>query len=166
MEILKLLNANEIIAQILSFFLVLWLLRSLMWKRLLGLLDQRKEKIASEYKKIEEAKEAAAHSKAIYDHKIADIHLEAQKKIHEAMAEGRNITDSMRKKAQQDAQEIINNAKANMSYELLQAKEKLKEELIDITLKAAEKLIEEKFTEANDRKMVEDFIIELEKKND
>ena len=59
MEILKLLSANEIVAQILSFLLLLAILRIFAWKRLLKLLDDRRESIALEFRKIEDAQSAA-----------------------------------------------------------------------------------------------------------
>ena len=56
MELLKMLSASEVFAQILSFFLLLFLLRKFAWKKILGLLDQRKEKITSDFKEIENNK--------------------------------------------------------------------------------------------------------------
>lgn len=163
MELLKLLSANELVAQILTFFLVLWLLRAFMWKRLLRLLDERKERIASELKAIEDAKADVAGIKAAYDGKIAAIDEEAKKRIHAAVAEGAKITEAMRKKAQEEAQDIIESAKAAMKEDLAEAKVELREELVNITIKAAENVIEEKLTAEEDRKIVESFLDRIDK---
>ncbi len=48
MELLKLLSTNEIVAQVLSFLILLFLLRKFAWKKILKILDERKEKIALE----------------------------------------------------------------------------------------------------------------------
>ncbi len=163
MELLKLLSANEIVAQIICFFLVLWLLRVFMWKRTLKLLDARRDRIISEYNKIEATKAEIAKIKADYESRIASIQEEARKKIQEAVEEGRDITDYIRKKAHQEAQDIIENAKSNMKYELAKTKVALKEELIDITIKAAEALIEEKLGDKQDKKIIEGFLTNLDK---
>jgi F0F1-type ATP synthase membrane subunit b/b' len=52
-ELLKMLSGSEILAQILSFFILLFLLRIFAWKKILGLLDQRKEKISSQLSEID-----------------------------------------------------------------------------------------------------------------
>ena len=163
MELLKLLSANEIVAQIVTFFLVLWLLRAFMWKRLLRLLDERKERIVSEFKAIEDAKRDLNGIKAAYDGKIALIEEEAKKRIHEAVNEGAKITEAMRKQAQEEAQDIIESAKAAMKEDLAEAKVELREEIVNITIRAAENVIEERLTADEDRKIVESFLDKMDK---
>ncbi len=134
-----------------------------MWKRLLRLLDERKERIASEFKAIEDAKRDVAGIKAAYDGKIALIEEEAKKRIHEAVNEGAKITEAMRKQAQEEAQDIIESAKAAMKEDLAEAKVELREELVNITIKAAENVIEERLTADQDRKIVENFLDKMDK---
>lgn len=163
MELLKLLNAGEVIAQIVSFLLLLLLLRKFLWGRILKALDERKERIADEYQRIETGKADAAKARADYEEKIAAIDAEAQKRLRAAVEEGQGIIDAMRKTGHEQAQGIIDNAKASMQYEIVKAKEAIKEELVDITIKAAENIIEEKLTEDDDRRIVEDFLKRLDK---
>ena len=162
MELLKMLSASEIIAQILSFFLLLFLLRHFAWKKLLGILDQRREKISSELGAIENTKLEIARFKADYESKIASIHQQAQAKINEAIEEGKKINAQMHKKAHEDAQDIITDARNQVKYEVSKVQEQLKDKIVDIALGAARTVIQEKLTEDGDRKIVEDFIKEIE----
>ncbi|MDD5681425.1 MAG: hypothetical protein PHI59_09330, partial [Candidatus Omnitrophica bacterium] len=73
MELLKMLSANEIVAQVIGFLILLILLRAFAWKKVLGLLDKRKERIASEFNKIEEAKADIEKIRLDYDAKLASI---------------------------------------------------------------------------------------------
>lgn len=163
MELLKLLSANEIVAQIISFFLVLFLLKVFLWKRLLGVLDKRKERIASELKAIEDTKSEIDNLKTDYEVKIAAIDVEAKSMIQEAKEEALKIAEAMRKKAYQDTQEIVESAKASMQYELAKAREEIKDEIIDMTIRATEQVVGEKLTEEQDRKLIEDFLKNLDK---
>ena len=70
MELLKLLSTSEIVAQILGFLLLFFLLRAFAWKRLLALLDERKARISSEFQKIEETKAALERIKTDYESAI------------------------------------------------------------------------------------------------
>ncbi|MDD5196050.1 MAG: ATP synthase F0 subunit B [Candidatus Omnitrophica bacterium] len=163
MELLKLLSTNEIVAQILGFLILLALLRIFAWKSILGLLDKRKERIALEFKKIEEAKADIEKLRLEYAAKIVSIDETAQLKIHEALNQAKVILEDSRKNGYIQAQAIIDNAKQSVKYELAKAKDELKNEIIDLTLKATEDLIQEKFTGEGDRKLVEDFLKGVDK---
>lgn len=157
------LSASEIFAQILSFFLLLFLLRHFAWKKILGLLDKRKERISAELKEIEDTKIQIAKIKADYESKMVLIQNQAQVKINEAIEEGKKINSSMRKKAHEDAQDILTDARNQVKYEVSKVEEQLRDKIVDIALSAARNLIQEKLTEEGDRKIVENFIKEIEK---
>jgi F-type H+-transporting ATPase subunit b len=69
----------------------------------------------------------------------------------------------MRKKAHEEAQDIITDARQQVKYEVSKAQEQLKERIVDIALGAAKNVIQEKLTGDGDRKIVEDFINQIEK---
>ena len=123
MDLLKLLSTNEIVAQIISFLALWFLLRKFLWKRILMVLDARREKVESDFRRAEEARKEIARLKAEYEARLAGIEEEANKKIQEALVEGRKLTEEIRKKAYQDAQGIIDNARENIKHELSQAKQ-------------------------------------------
>jgi F-type H+-transporting ATPase subunit b len=162
MELLKMLSASQVFAQAISFLLLLALLRVFFWKKFLNLLDQRSARISGELKEIEDAKKETARIQAEYKTKISEIEGYAQERIGKAIEEGRKANEEMRKKAHEQAQDIIENAKENVKYELSKVREKLKDEIVDIAIGAAETVIREKFTEEDDRKIVEDFIRDIE----
>jgi len=163
MELLKLLSANEIIAQIIGFIILLALLRVFAWKRILGLLDKRKEYIASELKNIEDSKQDIEKIKLDYEAKLASIEKTAQERLAETLDQSKVILEDSRKAAHLTAQGIIDNARASVKYELAKAKDELKNEIIDLTLKATENIIQEKLTGEGDRKLVEDFLEGVDK---
>ena len=163
MELLKMLSGSEILAQVLSFFLLLFLLRVFAWKKILGLLDQRKEKISSQLGEIENTKFEIARLKEDYESKISNIASEAKAKINEAVEQAKVIGMQMHKKAHEEAQDIIIEARQQVKYEVSKAQDVLKEKIVDIALGAARTVIQEKLTEDGDRKIVEDFIREVQK---
>ena len=163
MELLKLLNTNELVAQIVCFLLLLTILRIFLWKNFLGILDKRREAISSEFKKIEETKELISSIKIEYEKKLADIDLEARAKIQEAVIEARKISKEIRAKAEREGEKFLENTRANLKDEVARASEDLKDKVVDLTIQIAEKVIQEKLSEASDRRLVEDFIAGVEK---
>lgn len=162
MELLKLLSANELVTHIVSFLILFFLLKKFAWGKILTALDQRRERIALELKTIEETKKDTARLKQEYELKMKAVDAQARKQIQAAMDEGKKITEDIRQSAREEAHRIVENAGRVVQDEIARSMGKLKEELVEITMKATENLIGEKLTEAADRKIVENFIREIE----
>ena len=158
MELLKLLSGSEIVAQIICFFLILFILRIVMWKRFLKLLDDRKDRISSELRKIENSKKEVSDIKADYDRRIGRIELEAKAKIEEAISEGKNLVQAMKDKAEAESEKIFENAKENIRIEVAKATEDLKNTIVDLSVEVAGKVIEERLTTDDDKKLAEEFL--------
>lgn len=163
MELLKLLSASEIVAQITSFLILLVVLRIFFWNKILYFLDQRREKIASELKSAEDAKVEIEKLKITYEAKLDSIDLLANEKIKEAVSEAKSIAEEIKKKAETEAKGILEKANDDIKQELLKAKEELKTHIIDLTITATENIIGEKLTGEDDRRLVEDFLKTMEK---
>lgn len=162
MEIVKLLFSSELIAQIVSFLVLLFLLRAFAWKKILLFLDQRKEKIASEYKFIEDTKSSVENLKKDYDDKIRDIENERRKMLQQAVFEAKEIQTEIKKNARDEADKIVESAKAAMKDEVVKVKQGIKNEVVDLIISAAERVTEAKLSSEEDKKIVEDFIAGLE----
>ena len=107
MDLLKQFSTNEIFAQIVGFLLLLFLLRAFAWKKLLKLLDDRRERIASEFKKIEDTQAEIAKLMAEYDKKLSDIDETSRTKIQEAMARAKQLAEEVRESSQHQARKIL-----------------------------------------------------------
>lgn len=164
MELLKLLSANEVVAQAVSFLILLGLLRFLLWKKFLAVLDNRKKTIAKELSNIESAKQDAAKIKADYEAHLANINEEAREKIENAVSQARATGEAIKKKAEEESQKFFENAKDGIRVELANAREELKDQIVELSIEVAEKVIEEKLEVATDRKIAEDFLRRIESK--
>ncbi len=162
MELLKMFSASEIVAQIISFLILLFLLRKFAWGKIQSVLDARKERIASELQRIEEVKRDVALLKSDYESKLNKIEDQARLKIQEAFSEGKRITEEIRKDAYRNAQDIIEQSRANVKYELVKAKQELKEKIIDLVITATESVIQDKLDEEDDKKLVREFLTRID----
>ncbi len=151
-------NLKEIIVQIINFLILFFLLRIFAWKRLLSFLDDRKVKISAEFQRIEDSKEEIAKLKSEYAEKLSSIDNQAKERIKEAIDEGKKISSEIKKGAYLEAQKIMETAKEDIKYELSKAKEELKKDIVDLTMQAAESVIQEKLSEDQDRKLVKNFL--------
>jgi F-type H+-transporting ATPase subunit b len=163
MELLKLLNAHEVIVQILSFLLLFFLLRTFFWKKFLKLLDERKERISRQLKDMEEQKAQIEKMRTDYAQRLESVENAAKTKIQEAINQGRKITEELKNKAKDESEKIIEHAKIEARNEVVRAKEMLKDEVADLVLNATERLLQEKVTKEKDKELVKEFIEKLDK---
>jgi F-type H+-transporting ATPase subunit b len=163
-DLLKLLSANEIVAQTIAFLLLLAIMRSVFWKKVLKLLDDRKAKIASEFKVLEDARTETERIRLDYEKRLATIDEAARDKIQKAINEGRRIAEEIRENASKDGDKLVENARATIKSDLAKAKEELKNEMVGLVIDTAGKVIQEKLSEEEDKKLVEYFLKETEAK--
>jgi F-type H+-transporting ATPase subunit b len=164
MELLKLLSANEIIAQVINFLLLLVLMRVFFWKKVLKLLDERRDRISSQLEHIENTKKEVEELKLDYEAQLTSIEDIKNLKIREAVEEGRKEAGEIKKEAQLNAQKIMDSAESDIKQEIAKAREELKDEIVDLTIKAVENIASERLSEKNDKKLIEDFLKGLDKK--
>lgn len=158
MELLRQISVSEIIAQIISFLLLVFILRIFVWKRLLNFLDERRQKISDEFKRIENTKAQVEELKSDYQKKLDLIADESRQKIKQAIEQGNILAEQIKKSAHMESQKIIENARDDIKFEISKAKEELKQKIVNLTMLAAETVIQDKLTEEEDRKVVENFI--------
>jgi F-type H+-transporting ATPase subunit b len=152
----------QIITHSIGFILVVLLLKKFAWGPLTDMLEERREKIVSEFREIEYQKKDVENQKAQYDDKLKEIEGERREKLLEGVNEGQKIANELKATAQNEAKELITRAKAESEREVTKAKAQLKKDMVDITLVAAEKMLNEKLTEEKDRQLVGGFIDKIQ----
>ena len=155
----------EILAQfvvnILSFLLLLAILKKFAWGSLLKLIDERRAKIASEFEAIEKAKQEIAALKAQYQEQMARIEEEARKKIQESIGEGRRISAEIEEDARTHARQTLEKTKEAVTLEVAKARAELKEQVVDLAIQVSHKVLQQNLDEETDRRMIESFIKEI-----
>ena len=164
MELLKLLSANEIIAQVINFLLLLILLRVFFWKRVLKLLDERRDRISSQLENIENTKKEVEKLKDDYQKELSAIEGMKKLKIQEGIEGGRKEASEIKREALLNAQKIMDSAESDIKQEIAKARDALKDEIVNLTISGVENVVGEKLTEEGDRKLVRDFLDNMEKK--
>lgn len=150
---------GQIVTQIISFLVMFWVLKRYAWKPLLGLLDDRKNKIVSELDHIELQKKEISRLNDEYNEKIKDLDALARTKIQEAIKEGKEIASEIQQDAHAKAKSIISQAQIDLQGEVLKAKEQLRNEIVNMTILAAEKILSSKLSGKEDQKdLMADFI--------
>lgn len=151
----------ELGTHILAFVIFIWILRSLAFKPLLKVIDERRSKIEADFKKAEDLAADAEKSKKGYEKQLADIEAQAREKMQEAIEEGKRISSEIQQKAREDAESLLERAKKNAEIELANARKQLRKDVVELTLAATEKVLREQVDRAAHTRHIDKFIDEV-----
>jgi len=157
------LEFGQIITQIIGFLIALFILKKFAWRPLLGILEERRSRIKSEFEKLDQEKNTLKVLSSEYEDKLKDIEGLARQKILEAAKEGQQMANQVKENARKEALEIMSRSREEIQREVEKAKVQLKNDVVNLSLQAAEKIIQEKLDKEKDRKLIRDFIEGLEK---
>lgn len=151
-----------VLTQILGFMILLWVLRSLAWGPLIGLLEERRRKIAGEFEEAERRKADADVLKARYEQDLKGIEAQARQRILEAVTEGQRVAAEIKTQAHADATARLARADEEIIHEQDKAREVLKQRVAVLSIRTAEKILREKLDDPAQRRLVERFIDEVD----
>ncbi len=158
---MNLIDLPQVLTQILGFLLMIWILRRYAWGPVLGMLEARRQKIAGEFAEAERRKAEADQTRAKYEQELRDIETQKRTKLQEGVAEGQRVAAEIRAQAQKEAGDRLARAQDEIAREREKAKELVKEQIIRISVRTAEKILREKLDDAHQRKLVAEFIDEV-----
>ena len=146
-----------------GFLITVWILKRFAWGPLLALLEERRNKIADEFKNIDEEKVKTAQLTADYEARLKEIDAERRARLVEGVNEGKKIAEEIKSAARDEAKEISIKAKADLVRDVAKAKVQLKDDMVAMTVTAAERIINEKLDDAKHRELIGGFIDNVEK---
>ncbi len=154
---------QQLLTHLVGFLITVWILKKFAWGPLLGIMEERRSKIAGEFDKIEQEKAAAAELSASYEAKLKEIDNERRAKLIAAVEEGKRHAAEIKSAAQNEIKGLHEKARLDIERDIDKARVQLRDEMVGMTISAAEKIIHEKLDEPKHRELIGKFIDDLEK---
>jgi F-type H+-transporting ATPase subunit b len=156
-------NPGLILWTILTFIVVLLILRFTAWKTLIGALNAREDSVRSSLEGAEKARTEAERLLQENKQQLARADEQAQKVI----AEGRDLGDRLKaeiiEKANAASRTLLTQAKEEITREKEKALIQLRTEVADLAIGAAGKIIDANLDAAKQKSLVDAAIAELTK---
>ena len=140
---------------IVTFLIVLMLLKWKAWGPLMSVLDKRAEDIKNALLAADRAKEDAEKASQDYEKLVQKAHSEAQQIIADSKAAGERVKNEVESAAKEKAEEMIGKAKTEIKAESQKAIQEIKSLVVDLSIEAAEKIIEKNLDSEDNRKLVD-----------
>ncbi len=151
-------NPAWLITQIVTFIVMLVVLRQFAYKPVLNMLETRKQKIQESLEYAERVKREAAEQQKEFDRKLEEARHEAQAAAAAAAQVGEKEREAILTQAREEARKLIEQAKVQIEYERKQMLSQVRDEVVRLSLLATQKVVSQSLDERAHRKLVDEFL--------
>ena len=138
-----------------SFAILVFILAKWGWPMILKALDERETAISDSLNAAEKAREEMKLLKAENLDLLREAKIERDEMLRSARLTADQIVEDAKAKATEEAQRIVDNARESINYEKLKAMHELKNDVANLSIEIAEKLVS---SELADKEKANDVI--------
>lgn len=146
------------VAQICNLFLQVYLIKRFLFKPINEVIAKRKALADAQIAEAEAANKEAQAMKADYEQNLAQANAEARTIIQDAKRHATLQSEAIVKEAQSQAAALKEKADADIAQEKVKAFNEMKDEIGDIAMEIAGKVIEREISEKDHQKLIEEMI--------
>lgn len=154
-------NPGLIVWTIITFIVLLFVLKKLAWKPLLEALTAREEKIRESLEQAEHARREAQRLIEENQKKMQHAQGEFQRLMREAREEAERLRAKRKQEAEAEARKIVEQGKMEIEREKEAALNQLRGEVADLAIRAAERILDEELDERKHRKLIDAFLTRM-----
>ena len=158
------LTLGTVLAQMLNFFILVWILHRFAYKPLVGMMNARKEQIANDLASAEKSRLDAEQLKADYAAQIAKARQEAQEIVEKAHHQAKVSTAEEVAAARIQIENEKERARQDIAVERDRAMNSLRNEVVSLSVAMAGKVVAKDMNSETNTKLIEDAIRQLDSK--
>ena len=151
----------ELVIQIINTIVLFWVLKRILFKPVLSIIDARENAIKSDIATGEQAKSEGLALKAEYEQKLAAVKNEGQEIIKQATLRAEQKSEEIISTAKEEAISLKERANKDIAQEKQKVMNELKNDISSIAILAASKVIEKDIDQAKHEEMINKFIEEV-----
>lgn len=146
---------------LLNTLTIFFVARKFLFKPVMNIITQRQQEIDDMYDAAGNAKSEASALQAAYQQKLAAAQATSERMVKEAVARGQSREEEIIRQANQEASAILEKAAADIAQEKKKAINDAKDEISDMALAIAGKIVGRELTGTDQATLVDHFIDEL-----
>lgn len=158
-------HLGTIIWTIITFLVVLLVLRKFAWPPLLAALDEREQRISDALAEAERVRQEAEEVLHKHRQQLAVADEEARRIVAEARTAGAHVRQTIVSQAREEAERMIDQARTSIESEQRTAIADLRRETANLAVQAAGVLIDANLDDERNRALVDDLIAKIPESN-
>lgn len=155
-------DAVNLLVQLVAFVAFI----AVFWKFALGpitqMLDERQERIRESMEAAERMEQELAATQAKNEEVLAEARREAQEILSTARENAEQVLNRAREQSQEQADQMITKAEATIAAERQQAWNELREEVADLAITAATKIVRQELDRDKHAQLIQETLAEAE----
>ncbi len=155
-------NPFWLIAQIINFVLILVILRAVAYKPVLQMLETRKRRIQESLDYAEKVKQDAAAQQKDFERRIDEARREASQAAQSATQVAEKERERILAQAHDEARQIVEQARGQLDYERKQMVAELRQQVVNLSMLAAQKVIGQALDESRSRQLINEFLTQTD----
>lgn len=156
-------NPGLIFWTVVTFVIMLLILKKVAWKPILNSLNERENFIKDSVERAETAKKEAEEILEQNKKNLASAEEDAQKVIQQGREYAENLKSQIIEESKSEAKKIVEDASKEIERKNIESFNNLKDDVASIAIEAAEKIIRSNLDKEKQEKIVNEFINELHK---
>lgn len=149
--------------QVVGFLILFLLLRRYLFRPVLGVIQERETEIASGLDAAAKARAELARLDEERARVLAEAREQGREQVRDAVKEGEEARERILTEARQELQELRERTRRALELEREQAEVELRRQVVDLALLAADKAVLRRLDGETQRKVIDDFLAELER---
>ncbi|MGD8375970.1 MAG: F0F1 ATP synthase subunit B [Acidobacteriota bacterium] len=155
-------DTGMILWTLITFGILVVILRLFAWKPLLGVLDERERTVRESLESAEKAREDAETVLEENRRILAEARRASGDILQKAGQEAEQVKSGIMQKAREEQEELLERGRAEIEREKRAAIREIRGVAADLAMSAAEKLLESKLDDEANRRLVEGYLEDLE----
>ena len=147
---------------LLNLVLTFLILKKFLFKPVNKMISDRQKEIDDLYQEAEQSQQQAKLAKTEYDERLRQAKAASDDIIQEARHEAYRQRDEILEKAHHEAEGIRQKAENDIALEKKKAYNEVKDDLSQMAMEIAEKLVERKLNDADQDRLFEEFLRDME----
>lgn len=149
---------------IVTFVLVLWFLRRFAFSRVQGLIDERRDRIREALDEADKARAEARELRELTAKEREEAKAQREQILDESRRQAQRQLDLAREQADADLKERLEKNREELDAENARLREQIRRDVVELTLLASEKVTGKVLDEADQRRLIDETIAEVDVK--
>jgi F-type H+-transporting ATPase subunit b len=154
------LNIPVFITQVVTFIILLVVLRLVAYKPLMRMMDERSRRIKESMDQAETVRQQSAAAEDQVRKQLEEASREGQERVQRAIRAGDDVRAKAQEDARTEAEALLNRARQEIQQERDEAISEVRREFADLTVLAAGKVIEQSLDKEQHRELIEKVLEE------
>jgi F-type H+-transporting ATPase subunit b len=147
-----------------TFVIVLYVLRKLAFGRIQGLIDQRRDRIREALDEADKAREEARHLRELTQQEREQARADRDRVLEDVRRQAQDQLRRAREEADQDLQRRLDENQRALEAENRKLREEIRRDVVELTLLASEKVTRKSLDAEDQRRLIDETIGEIDVK--